>query len=154
VRRSRRELRERWLARGGAAGARPESGGTADGTADQALRDNAPELNPKNRRGAPPGNKNRLVHGVYTRERAALWAEARAHIALGKQLVAAVREAFGPMAPRSGALQKMLETMSASENPVRRSAATAPALVQTGIRAGASTRTGGAAKRAGKGARP
>ena len=41
-----------------------------------------------NRRGAPPGNKNALKHGKYTRERRALLAEVRAYIWRGRALIA------------------------------------------------------------------
>jgi hypothetical protein len=85
MRRSKRELRDRWLARLGAAE-------RVALTADQAFRDDLPELNPKKRGGAPPGNRNRFVHGRYTREREAFLAEVRVHLARGRQLVAVLRE--------------------------------------------------------------
>lgn len=92
MRRSKQELRDRWLARLGVA----EPVDQPARTANQALRDDAAELNPKKPRGAPPGNQNRRIHGAYSRERQAFWAEVRAHLALGKQLVAAARSTFGP----------------------------------------------------------
>jgi hypothetical protein len=106
MRRSKRELRARWLARAGIAA--PMAGQSAEGMpmANQALRDDPGELNPKKRRGPPPGNQNRRIHGVYSRERRAFFAEARTHIALGKRLVAAVQGSFGPKAPRFGGAAK------------------------------------------------
>jgi hypothetical protein len=89
MRRSRRELKARWLARHG-----------SPATADQPLRDDPAELNPKKRRGPPPGNQNRRIHGVYSRERRAFFAEVRAFLAEGKTLAAAVNEAFGPARER------------------------------------------------------
>jgi len=85
MRRSRQELKARWLARGG-----------MPATEDQALRDDPAELNPKKPRGAPPGNRNRRIHGVYSRERRALFAELRAHLAEGRQLLAALRGDLEP----------------------------------------------------------
>ena len=87
MRRSRRDLKARWLARGG-----------TPATTDQPLRDDPPELNPKKPRGAPPGNRNRRLHGAYSRERQAFFAEARAFLAEGRTLLAA----FGPKFMRSG----------------------------------------------------
>ncbi|MBL6938033.1 MAG: hypothetical protein ISS15_15895 [Alphaproteobacteria bacterium] len=58
----------------------------------------APELNrelrvsPSTRRGAPKGNKNRLVHGRFTAKRLAFYAEVRAHVRHGNWLVRQVRE--------------------------------------------------------------
>jgi hypothetical protein len=78
-------------------------------TPDQALGDDPPELNPKKRRGPPPGNQNRRVHGVYSRERQALWAEVRAHLALGRQLLTAARGEFGPKTSRFGGVEKTEE---------------------------------------------
>ncbi|MBV8976760.1 MAG: hypothetical protein JOZ13_05210 [Alphaproteobacteria bacterium] len=73
--------------------------------ADQAFGDTPRELNPvfgdpgvappmqhKRKRGAPLGNRNRLVHGDYGRERKKFYADVRAHIRDGKALVALVEE--------------------------------------------------------------
>lgn len=75
MRKSKRELRQRWMARA-----------AAPATSDQALRD---ELNlRKSRRGPPSGNQNRLTHGRYTRERLSLQADSRMLAILSKVLVA------------------------------------------------------------------
>jgi hypothetical protein len=76
MRRSRRELKARWLARGG-----------VPATVDQPLRDDPPELNLEKRRGPPPGNQNRRIHGGYSRERKAFFAELRAFVAEGRELL-------------------------------------------------------------------
>jgi len=78
MRRSKRELQARWMARA-----------AASATADQALRDG---LNPRNaRRGAPFGNTNRLTHGLYTGERLMFDRESRALATLSRMLLALSR---------------------------------------------------------------
>ncbi len=50
-------------------------------------RNKAPNSSPR-KRGAPAGNRNALKHGKFTRERRALLAAIRAHIARGRALLA------------------------------------------------------------------
>jgi hypothetical protein len=89
------------MARSGSAAPAADPGAEDALTSDQPLRDDPAELNPKKRRGAPTGNQNRLIHGAYTRERAAFFADVRAHIALGKKLVAAVRGVHAEAPPKN-----------------------------------------------------
>src|SRR5689334_3485031 len=46
---------------------------------------------PPSPRGAPKNNRNALRHGIHTRERRALFAELKAHIAEGRALLAAFK---------------------------------------------------------------
>jgi hypothetical protein len=50
----------------------------------------APEL-PPGKRGAPPGNKNRLVHGKFTGEMFAFRAEIRTYLRASRRLVEGAR---------------------------------------------------------------
>lgn len=52
------------------------------GELNRELRDS-----PSPRRGAPPGNQNRLVHGKYARKRQAFMAEVRQHVRHGNWLI-------------------------------------------------------------------
>ena len=52
------------------------------GELNRELRDS-----PSPRRGAPPGNQNRLIHGKYTRKRRGFMAEVRQHVRHGNWLV-------------------------------------------------------------------
>lgn len=58
------------------------------------MRKSNPNTAAKRGPGAPPGNRNAVKHGKYTRERRALYAEIRAHIREGRALTAAIEAYF------------------------------------------------------------